>query len=110
MAKITKASVNKKEAYSIGEKKVLYFSTEEFKVYAGIFKFQLFKNDASGALSCKAYKTEEDFKAGKKLFNFKVQQSIDTSLPVCISLQKGNLEDACLLNSKPMEQTVLLDF
>lgn len=110
MAKITKASVNKKKAYSIGDKEVLYFSPEEFKVYAQIFNFQLFKNDASGALSCKAFKTEEDYKTGNRLFNFKVHQGIDLTKPLCISLQKGNLEDACLLNSKPMEQTVLKTF
>lgn len=105
MAKITKASVNRKKVYTIGEKEVLYLSPEEFKVYAEIAGFRLYKNKNSGALSCKAYKTMEDYEAEENaLFNFKVVQTLDMTKPVCISLQKGKLDDACLLNKKVVEQ------
>lgn len=108
MAKITKTSLNKKKTYAIGEKEILYLSPEEFKVYAEIAGFRLYKNKNSGALSCKAYKTTEDYEAEENpLFNFKVIQTLDMTKPVCISLQKGKLEDACLLNKKAVEQDTI---
>lgn len=111
MAKVTKASLSKKKGYTIGDKEILYFSTEEFKIYAGIAGFRVYKNDDTGALSCKAFKTQEELDSESGfLFRFKCNQNIDFKKPLCVSMQKGNFEDACLLNSKVQEQTVLHTF
>lgn len=112
MAKITKASLSNKKSYSIDGKEIIYFSTEEFKIFAGIAKFRVVENIKTKAMSCKAYKTLADAEAdelafenqtGEKsraLFNFKCNQSIDLTKPVSICMQKGDLLDACLVQSK----------
>ena len=111
MAKVTKASLSKKKGYAIKGKEILYFSIEEFKIYADIDGFRVYKNDDTGALSCKAFYTEIDLEYGRNpRFKFKCDQNIDFNKPLCISMQKGNFEDACLLNSKVQEQTVLHTF
>ena len=111
MAKVTKASLSKKKGYEIGGKEILYLTVEEFKVYADIAGFRVYKNDDTGALSCKAFKTQENLNSESEfLFRFKCNQNIDFKKPLCVSMQKGNFEDACLLNSKVQEQTVLHTF
>ena len=111
MAKVTKASLSKKKGYAIEGKEILYLTVEEFKIYADIAGFRVYKNDDTGALSCKAFNTEIDLDYGRNpLFKFKCNQNINFKKPLCISMQKGNFEDACLLNSKVQEQTVLHTF
>lgn len=71
---------------------VKFLSIEELKSIVGSSEGRVLRNPGTGKLF---------LAMGSK--SFKAQQSLDTSKPIAFLVEDGNIEDGCLVNTKPIE-------
>jgi hypothetical protein len=70
---------------------VTFLSVDQFKNEIGVTKFEVLRNPNTNKL----------FMTDGGSQNFKVQQSINGSLPMKMLIPNNNLDEACLVNVKP---------